>query len=62
MAGEKYYLVEFIHTDGTKEKVEFRTNRRDWTIDQWCRNRSIVDYKILNERDLLGGGKSMLLG
>ena len=37
----KKYLVEFTHLDGTVETVEFITDRLHWTIDQYCRNRSI---------------------
>ena len=47
MAKNKYYKVEFTHYGGEKEIVELRTDRIEWSIDQWCRNRQIVDHKIL---------------
>lgn len=45
----KTYLVEFTHYGGTKEKVELTTDRIEWSIQQWCRNRHIVKHKILSE-------------
>ena len=56
----KTYLVEFTHYGGTKEKVELTTDRIEWSIQQWCRNRHIVKHKILSEGS--NNTKQMLFG
>lgn len=56
----KKYLIEFTHVDGSKERVELTTDRLEWSIQQWCRNRSVVKHEILEEGS--SNGKSMLLG
>jgi hypothetical protein len=46
----KHYIVEFTYTDGTKEQVEFNTDRGlQWTIDQWSRNRAVAKSELINE-------------
>ena len=43
-----HYIVEFTYTDGTKEQVEFNTDRGlQWTIDQWSRNRAVVKSELI---------------
>ena len=56
----KNYLVEFTHSDGTKEEVEFTTDRLEWSIQQWCRNRSVIDHKVISEGT--NNAKQMLFG
>lgn len=56
----KTYLVEFTHQNGQKEVVEFTTDKIDWSIEQWCRNRIIVDHKIIQEGTT--NTKQMLFG
>lgn len=56
----KKYLVEFTHLDGEKEIVELTTDRIEWSIDQWKRNRSVVKHKIIEST--LSENKQMLLG
>lgn len=56
----KKYIVEFTMTDGSKEEVEFITDRLEWTIEQWCRNRSVSNHQVLNEGTI--DRKQMLLG
>ena len=56
----KKYFVEFTHTDGTVEEVELVTDRLQWSIDQWMRNRSVRDYKVISEGTT--DRKQMLLG
>ena len=46
---KKKYIVEFTHVSGEVEEVELITDNIEWSIEQWCRNRSIVDHKIINE-------------
>lgn len=55
----KKYIVEFIHTNGKIEEVEFVTDRIEWSIDQWCRNRFVSGHKILSESSI--SSKKMLL-
>jgi hypothetical protein len=57
---KKKYLIEFTHSDGTKEEVELVTDRIEWSIEQWSRNRSIVKYEILEEGN--NNNKQMLFG
>ncbi len=40
----KKYLVEFKHLDGTVEQMEFTTDKIDWTIEQYGRNRQIAMF------------------
>ena len=56
----KKYVIEFTHTSGEKEIVELTTDRLEWSIQQWCRNRPVSGHEVLSE----GGNnsKSMLLG
>ena len=56
----KKYIVEFTMLDGTKEEVEFTTDRLEWTIDQWSRNRNVSNHEILKEGTI--DRKQMLLG
>lgn len=46
---KKTYLVEFTNNNGGTEIVTFHTENIKWSIKQWCRNRHIVDHKILEE-------------
>jgi len=56
----KKYIVEFTHSDGSKEEVELTTDRLEWSIEQWKRNRSIVKHEILEEGS--ANSKTMLFG
>ena len=56
----KTYIVEFTLTDGTKEEVTFTTDRLEWTIEQWCRNRSVSNHEIIKESH--SSSKGMLYG
>lgn len=56
----KKYIVEFTYLDGTKEEAEFITDKIDWTIAQYRRNRMIAKSEILNENNTQG--KKMLFG
>lgn len=56
----KTYLIEFTHADGTKEEVELTTDRLEWSIQQWCRNRSVIKHEILSEGS--SNSKQMLFG
>jgi hypothetical protein len=57
---KKKYLIEFTLIDGSKEEVEFITDRLEWSIDQWCRNRKVITHKVLSENS--NNSKQMLLG
>jgi len=56
----KTYLVEFTHSDGTKEQVELTTDRLEWSVQQWSRNRSVIKHEIISEGS--GNSKQMLFG
>ena len=56
----KKYIVEFTYLDGNTEEVEFITDKIDWTIDQYRRNRMIAGSNILSESTT--NSKRMLLG
>lgn len=56
----KKYLIEFTHSNGKVEEVELTTDRLEWSIQQWCRNRSITDYKVISEGS--SNSKRMLFG
>lgn len=57
---KKKYLIEFTHSNGQKEEVELVTDRLEWSIEQWSRNRSITKYEILEEGN--NNNKQMLFG
>lgn len=56
----KKYIVEFTHVTGEVEEVELITDNIEWSIEQWSRNRSIVDHKIISEGN--SNSKQMLFG
>lgn len=56
----KTYLIEFTHANGTKEEVELTTDRLEWSIQQWCRNRSVIKHEIISEGS--SNSKQMLFG
>ena len=45
----KTYVVEFTHTSGLIEEVTFTTDRLEWSIEQWSRNRRIKTHKVISE-------------
>lgn len=57
---KKKYLIEFTLHDGSKEVVELITDRLEWSIEQWCRNRRVVKHEVLKEGN--SNSKTMLLG
>ena len=56
----KKYIIEFTHSNGEKELVELTTDRIEWSIEQWKRNRSVVKHQIIESSST--GNKQMLLG
>jgi hypothetical protein len=56
----KKYIIEFTYTNGNKEEVELVTDRLEWSVDQWSRNRAITSHKVLSESS--NPSKQMLLG
>lgn len=56
----KNYIVEFTHLDGRVEEVSFTTDRIEWTIEQYRRNRQIAKYQVIDEGT--SNTKQMLLG
>ena len=59
----KKYLVEFTHQTGEKEQVELVTDKIEWSINQWCRNRAIVKHEIIATiNEYTNNDKKMLFG
>tara|TARA_B100000035_G_scaffold307771_1_gene311520 strand:- start:1303 stop:1482 length:180 start_codon:yes stop_codon:yes gene_type:complete len=58
----KRYIVLFEHLDGSTEEVELTTDKIEWSIDQWKRNRAIASHKILKEENANGNSSTMLFG
>ena len=56
----KKYLVEFTFMNGEVEQVEFTTDRLERSINEWCRNRHVVNHKIISEGT--SNSKQMLFG
>ena len=56
----KKYLIEFTHANGEIEEVELTTDKLEWSIQQWCRNRAIIDHKVISEGS--NNSKQMLFG
>lgn len=57
---KKKYLVEFTYDSGKKEEVELITDNIDWSIEQYSRNRHIINHQILEEGT--SSTKQMLFG
>lgn len=60
MSTSKKYVIEFTHYGGEVETVELVTDRIEWSIEQWKRNRHIIDHKIISED--VSNNKQMLFG
>jgi hypothetical protein len=56
----KKYLVEFTYLDGKKETVEFGTERLEWSIKEYYRNRFIASHQLVEEN--VTPSKKMLFG
>ncbi len=57
---KKKYIIEFTHSNGEVEVVELVTDRIDWSIDQWKRNRDVIKHEIIEEGST--NNKQMLFG
>ena len=57
---KKKYIVEFTEINGNSYEFEFLTEDIQKSIREYCRNRSIVEHKILEEDK--GSRKQMLFG
>lgn len=56
----KTYLIEFTYLDGKVEQVELTTDKLEWSVQQWCRNRAIASHKVILEGNI--NSKQMLFG
>lgn len=56
----KKYIVEFTESNGRVYEFEFMTDDIKRSIEQYCRNRHIVEHKIINEGT--DNRKQMLFG
>lgn len=57
---KKSYLIEFTYSNGSKEEVTLTTDNIKWSIEQYCRNRSVINHQILEEGT--SSSKQMLFG
>jgi len=57
---KRKYLIEFTHSNGEKEIVELTTDRLEWSIQQWSRNRNIIKHEVIEEGS--SNSKQMLFG
>lgn len=57
---KKKYLVEFTYNNGEKEEVTLTTDNIKWSIEQYTRNRHIINHQILEEGN--SSSKQMLFG
>tara|TARA_Y100000114_G_scaffold134793_1_gene135212 strand:+ start:452 stop:604 length:153 start_codon:yes stop_codon:yes gene_type:complete len=49
----KKYLIEINYINGENDKVSFVTDRIDWSMDQYQRNREPFNWKIISEDEIL---------
>ena len=56
----KKYIVEFTLVDGKIEEIELTTDRLDWSIQQWSRNRAVSSHKVISEGN--NNSQQMLFG
>jgi|TARA_B100000497_G_C7683031_1_gene413438 hypothetical protein len=56
----KKYIVEFTLVDGKVEEIELTTDRLDWSIQQWSRNRAVSSHKVISEGN--NNSQQMLFG
>jgi|SaaInlV_120m_DNA_3_1039746.scaffolds.fasta_scaffold61419_2 hypothetical protein len=57
---KKTYTVEFTYNTGAKEKVVFETDNIKWSMEQWMRNRTVINNQIIDENS--ANSKQMLFG
>jgi hypothetical protein len=57
---KKKYVVEFTMQDGSTELITLNTDRIEWSIDQWKRNRAVTSHSIVSEGS--DNSKQMLFG
>lgn len=58
---KKKLTIEFTHLSGEVEVIDFETDRGyEWTVEQFSRNRSIIDHKLISESSI--SSKQMLFG
>lgn len=45
----KTYLIEITYTNNKKEQIELTTDRLNWSMEQYQRNRESLNWKIISE-------------
>lgn len=50
MKDSKTYLLEINYTNGETEKLELTTDRLEWSIEQYQRNRKFFNWKVISEK------------
>lgn len=50
MKDSKTYLIEINYTDGEVEQIELTTDRLDWSMEQYQRNRKTLNWKVISDK------------
>jgi hypothetical protein len=50
MNNSKTYLLEINYNNGENDQIELTTDRLDWSIKQYQRNRKTFNWKIISEK------------
>jgi len=46
----KTYLIEVTYGSGEIEQIELTTDRLEWSMDQYQRNRKTLNWKVISEK------------
>ena len=46
----KTYLIEINYISGEVDQIELTTDRLDWSMDQYQRNREPLNWKVISEK------------
>ena len=46
----KTYLIEIKYVSGEVDQIELTTDRLDWSMDQYQRNREPLNWKVISEK------------
>ena len=46
----KTYLIEINYVSGEVDQIELATDRLDWSMEQYQRNREPLNWKVISEK------------
>ena len=46
----KTYLIEINYTTGETDQLELTTDRLEWSMEQYQRNREPLNWKVISEK------------